>query len=356
MEAIVADELTGLGVTPQPLPGGVRFTAPLATGMRIALTARTPSRLLLEVIRGKVFTSEELGGLVRRGDWKPYLHPLAKVEVEVTTQRSRLHFRDTLAHKVEQCLKEAIKGPRVMDRERRPELLQRVSARITEDEAILSIDAGGELLHRRGWRTEGGPATLRENLAAGMLQLAGWTGDDALVDPFCGTGTIPIEAALLAAQRSPFVGRTLACAEWPEKSGAWKTAAKLPPPQRVLAPIVGADRDPRAIGAALRCAERARVQVAWKHCDILSLEPPAPVGWIVTNPPYGHRLEEDHAYRALGRVLKERFLGWNAVFLAPHAQLARHVHPQAECLTTFSNGGLRVGVYGVSAQRIHSAG
>ncbi len=341
LEPALVEELRELGVKAQEEPGGAAFQADFATGARIAHLARLPSRLLLVRARGPARSVDELQSLVRRADWSAVLHPAARREVSVSSSASRLHFRGSLEGKVEAMLADRLKGPRLTDRGRRPTLTQRIQLKIQDDQAVLSVDAGGDLLHRRGWRTDGGPATIRENLGAALIRLAGWDRQEPLLDPFCGTGTLAIEAALCAAGRSPFSGRKLACAEWPGLS-----SFNLPKPARVpsMPLIVGSDREPRALAAATANAGRAGVGIRWFQQDIGDVQAPAPTGLIVTNPPYGHRLQEDQAYASLGALLY-RLVGWRAVFISPRPELAARVHPAARRLCTFSNGGLRVGVY-----------
>jgi putative N6-adenine-specific DNA methylase len=347
LEGVVAAEIAEAGPVPVVSPGGVAFDATLELGARLARSLRTPDRLLAELASGPAPTSDQLAALVRKADWRPFIHPLATLEVAVTTRASRVHYRDSAERKVEHAVREALKGPRLPDKGGRPRMPQRVQVRIDADRATISVDAGGELLHRRGWRPEGGGAPLRENLAAALLRLAGWHGTEPFVDPFCGSGTLPIEAALLAAGRSPFGGRPFACDEWPGLG----PQRREPPRQRSASVvIVGADRDAKALPRALANAERARVDVRWQQIDVSELAPPAPSGTIVTNPPWGLRLAPEavgSVYARFGRAIRERFGGWRVVFLSPHPSLAERVHREATCLTTFTSGGVHIGVWAV---------
>lgn len=347
LEPVVARELSTLGVSGAQHPGGVRFDAALSEGVDLLGRLRTPSRVLLELITGPCRSPDELTALVKRVPWKTYLLPDAKVEIQVTSKASRVHFTDSAERKVHWLVQEALKGPRVVERTPRAAVPQRLSVRIDADHATISLDPGGELLHFRGWRTEQGPAALRENLAAAMLYAAGWQGDEPLVDPFCGSGTICIEAALMAAGRSPYGKRAWAWHEWPALA---KHRPRPPAPARVAVPILGSDRDGRVIAAATANAERAGVEVSWSRVDVADLGPPGPTGLVVCNPPYGKRLgegSEGRAYQALGETLRGRFEGWRALFLAPDPGLAARAHRDARRLTTFSNGGLKVGMYAV---------
>lgn len=345
LEHVAMAELKELGFEGDFRPGGISFRAGLLQGAALVDRLRIPTRLLLELGHGPVHTYDELAIMVRKLSLAPFLHQSASLEVQATCNRSRLRFHEIAERKVSHAAAEAIKGPRVPEWEQRPTVPQRLQVRIEEDIATLSIDAAGELLHRRGWRSSVGEAPLRENLAAALLRLAGWDGREALLDPFCGSGTILIEAALWAAERSPFTRTDFACREWPALSRQkWsRPVGKLGNPT-----LVGSDRDPRALIAARDNAERAGVSIRWSKLDVRQVEAPAPTGLILSNPPYGERLEQaEPAYRGLGELIRGPFSAWRLLILTPEPRLARMVHPEIRCLTTFSNGGLKVGAWGL---------
>lgn len=340
LEPVVARELTLCDVSGQVEPGGVSFDAPLTAGALLAARLRCPSRLLCVVARGKARSLDELAVLVRKVDWAPFLVRGSEPEVSVNSRQSRLHFTGAIERKVGFALKDACRGLRPG-----PASPQRVQVRIDDDLATVSIDAGGELLHLRGWRLSAGKAPLRENLAACMLLAAGWAGDEALVDPFCGAGTLPIEAALLACDRPPWTDRRFAFETWPALARA--KLRREANPVRSGVPILGADHHAESLLKAADNARRARVDVQWLHMDVARLEAPAPTGLVVANPPYGDRLGQQvqGVYTAFGRTLRERFGAWRAIFLAPDRALATRVHRDAERVTVFSNGGIKVGLY-----------
>ena len=345
LEPVVARELAQHGIEPLPERGFVRFRAPLDQGAQLAHRLRTPDRILLKMAEGKAKSLDQLVGLLRTADWKQVLRPRQPLTVAVTARTSRLHRRNTISAKVERTLADAVRGAGPA---RGATVAQRVQVRLVDDLAEVSLCTGGELLHRRGWRSEAGRAPLRENLAASLLLIAGWEGDEALVDPFCGSGTLGIEAALLATGRSPFVGRALACSVWPALG---RFSVHLPPPTPLEVPIQGSDREPQALLAAQEQTRRAGVSgLDWLQLDVAEVEPNAPTGVVVANPPYGKRLGNNvgGVYAAFGRTLRDRFTGWRAVFLAPSPALARKVHRDCERITHFSNGGTPVGVYGVA--------
>lgn len=375
LEHVVVTELAGAGVRAEPVPGGARFECDALKLSALAHSLRTPSQLLLELGEGSARTPDQLTGLVRRLPWRSLLHPQASVEASVNAKGSALRFKEAAARNVTTAIRESLKGPFVPDRGLRPRLVQRVQVRIVDDFVTVSLDAGGDLLHRRGWREEAGKAPIRENLAACMLSLAGWSGNEVLLDPFCGAGTIPIEAALLALGRSPFVRRSLACDEWvvppgtkrPPSSNLPKgqASARKPPPgartppqggsnyggkpaqAATPFPIYGSDHHGASVATASGNAKKAGVSVYFSQGDVRDLVPPAERGTIVTNPPYGERLGErvDATYVTFGHTLRDRFSGWRIVFLATHPEMAAKVDRRAQRLVHFKNGGIPVGVF-----------
>ncbi len=338
-------ELRELGVEGELEPGAIVFDAPLQTGADLTTQARTPARLLLRVAEAPVSNTRQLGDLIRAVDWSTHLHRDSEIKVHITTRDSKLRFKDRIQRTVDQSLgaarRKLHRGPRGPGPE------QRLHVRVAEDRVRLALDAGGELLHRRGWRLETGKAPLRENLAASLLVAAGWCGDEALVDPFCGVGTIPIEAALLGAGRSPFVGRTMAWTTWPALKDHPHSAPEPHSITQPRLPILGVDKEETAIERACSNARRAHVELDWHTSDVAKLEAPSESGLVVSNPPYGRRLGQsvDGVYRAFGRTLRTRFEGWRAMFLAPNQGLAHKVDRDAERLTTFLHGGSRVGIW-----------
>ncbi|MEC7946100.1 MAG: hypothetical protein VX265_00950 [Myxococcota bacterium] len=345
LEPVVAHELSRAGIQGRTEPGAVTFAAPLARGAELAHNLHTPDRLLMQVTTGPASSYDQLAQLVRRAPWSPLLTRFAPVEVHVSASASRLRHRDALARKVSLAVRDVQRRLQPARTRGKP-TGQRVHVRIRADKAEISIAAGGEHLHRRGWRKMQGKAPLRENLAASLLELAGWEDDEALLDPMCGSGTILIEAALRVRAAGPFMGRMLACRSWPALA-RWTPSRPLS--RRQLAPILGADREHQALLAAETNARRAQVDITWRNLDLASIEAPAATGLVVTNPPYGKRLGRNvgGVYAGLGRALRGPLRGWRALFLAPDPGLARKVDRTADQLTTFQNGGVRVGVYAV---------
>jgi putative N6-adenine-specific DNA methylase len=234
---------------------------------------------------------------------------------------------------------------------------QLVIVRLFRDECTISIDSSGALLHRRGYRQATAKAPLRETLAAAMLLAADWTGETPLVDPLCGAGTIPIEAALIARNIAPGRARAergeFAIAGWPELPAGTierqvaDARGNERPSARVS--IVGSDRDAGAIEAATANAERAGVSAdaAFVRRALSAAEPvgEAP-GLLVANPPYGVRLNEGadvrNIYAQLGKVAHFNFPGWRVGVLSPDRSLDAQTRLALRPGFETSNGGIRV--------------
>jgi putative N6-adenine-specific DNA methylase len=225
----------------------------------------------------------------------------------------------------------------------------RVHLFLSQDTATLYLDTSGESLFKRGWRLDKGDAPLRENLAAGILALSGWDPEAALLDPFCGSGTILIEAAWIALGVPPGITRPFGFERLRDHdSHAW-TDVKDEARSRILpeleTPLIGIDADPLAIEAAQRNAERAYLTedtIRFEVGDARDAIAPAPTGWLVTNPPYGERLaEEDVAFwREWSANLKREFADWQVSIITSDLDLPKHLRLKANRRTPVFNGAL----------------
>ncbi|MFN7954303.1 MAG: SAM-dependent methyltransferase [bacterium] len=352
LEGIAEVEVRGLaGVSDvQANEAGVGFGGTLETGLRANLELRTATRVLARVgtFRAEDFASfrRRVGGL----DWSPFLRAEQPLEVQASARRCRLFHTDAVRENVEQGLRDwARKHPPAGAPAAQP---LRIAARGSSNRWTLSVDASGELLHRRGWRTEAVRAPLRETLAAALLELCEWRGVTPLVDPMCGAGTLVIEAAALAVRRAPGLERRFACEDWPCFDAALGERLRAELRSRELevapVPIVGYDRDPAAVRLARRNAERAGLaaSIAFHHGDLASVRATGATGLLIVNPPYGRRLGDPaqarETLRALGQLLTARFRGWNAAVLALDPSWARALGLEPTRTTALRNGGLRV--------------
>ena len=227
----------------------------------------------------------------------------------------------------------------------------RVFAYLDARQATVYLDTSGEPLFKRGYRRDTDEAPLRENLAAGLLALAGWTPAQPLLDPMCGSGTIAIEAALIAADRAPGLSRTfgfqkLAWFDGPSWQRMKQAARDRIAPAPAAPAIFARDIAAGAVGKSLANLRAASVEpfVQVEQGDFLDCAAPAPSGILLANPPYGVRLADQEAlarqYPLWGDVLKQRFAGWTAYFFTGDLRLPKLIHLKVARKTPLMNGAL----------------
>jgi putative N6-adenine-specific DNA methylase len=223
--------------------------------------------------------------------------------------------------------------------------------RLVENRCTVSLDSSGALLHRRGYRLATAKAPLRETLAAGMLLASGWDLTSPLLDPFCGAGTIPIEAVLMARRIAPGLQRRFAFMDWPNfDEGAWERQRAEAKEARVKSRplVIASDRDAGAIRSARENAERAGVAdgIDFSLRALSAVDPPQGSGWVVTNPPYGVRLgaQEDlpRLYTRFGRTLRVKCPGWRVTLLCNSTQLLSATGLKFDLGISTRNGGVKV--------------
>lgn len=337
--------------------GGIEFEGDLRAIYRANLHLRTATRILLRLSTIQARSFEQLREKIARMPWKYYLRPGEPVAVRATCHKSKLYHTEAVARRVADAIGERLgaTAPLVKHREEDESsgAARLIVVRLVGDRCTVSVDTSGAPLYQRGYRQATAKAPLRETLAAAMILASGWDHTSPLVDPFCGSGTIPIEAALLARGIPPGFMRTFAYMDWPNFDPAlWeavrneKPAAKT---EEVSMPVIlGADRDAGAIRAARANADRAGVAnyIQFVEQAVSALHPPPGPGWIITNPPYGVRISGKHDLRNLyakfGAVLRERCSGWRIVMLSSHPQFPPNTGLFFDEGIPLRNGGLRV--------------
>jgi putative N6-adenine-specific DNA methylase len=351
LESLVAGELRALGelqsvAVGEAEPGGVSFRADRAGLYAANLHLRIASRVLVRIGAFHASAFHELERHAARLPWREFVASGSPVAFRVTSRKSRLYHQDAIAQRLLGVAGGAT--PTTSEEDAAQEFI----VRLFRDECTVSADASGELLHRRGYRLATAKAPFRETLAAAMLVGAGWDGSAPLVDPMCGSGTIPIEAALLARRVPPGMARRFAFMRWPGfEEALWERLVRQAR-ERVLprapVPILGSDRDAGAVAASVANAERAGVveDVEWRRAAISAMTPPPGRGWIVTNPPYGVRVGERRdlrdLYAQLGNVARRCCPGWEVAFLAAQPELERQTGLEQAVRFTTENGGIRV--------------
>lgn len=339
LEAVLAEELTALGLTARIEPGGVVIPATWEALDRVHRWSWVAGRVLVRLGKVQAANLDQLGAGVRALPWRRVLHPRQPVEVEPTAKASKLWRADMVERKVQVAIADAMRGPRE-EGPRPPWQPLGVHVRIEGDHAVVSADASGDRLHRRGWREQTAKAPIRENLAAAVLRIAGWDPLEALVDPMCGAGTFVIEAARRAAGLTPRLADEVA---WHRFPGARRSPDR-PPVRRPMPTLVGADRDPGAIRASVGNARRAGVDgaVQFLECPFESLDPPATSGLVVANAPYGDRVGSAQTlpWERWGALLDGRWSGWRFAWLVPGDLDPRRLGGQT--VARFENGGIPV--------------
>jgi putative N6-adenine-specific DNA methylase len=282
--------------------------------------------------------------------------------VRVTCRKSKLYHSDAVAERVLSAIAESVSGSinaepaeaddEAVESEGKSQLFV---VRIVDDECEISVDSSGDLLHRRGYRKEVAKAPLRETIAAAMVLASGWKRGAPLLDPMCGSGTIPIEAAMLARKIAPGLKRDFQFMNWPGfDREPWNQLLETARAAAIALPgeLLGSDRDAGAIQAAVHNAERAGVADNvrfFQEAVSGSIEgidaAVAATGWVLTNPPYGVRVGEAgdlrNLYAKLGSTLGEKD-GWRLGVLTADLDLVRQTKLPLRARFSTSNGGIPV--------------
>jgi 23S rRNA (guanine2445-N2)-methyltransferase / 23S rRNA (guanine2069-N7)-methyltransferase len=312
--------------------------------------------VFLELARFEATSGEAFYSAAREVDWSQHLGPQATLACDFSGKHPTITHSHFGALKLKDAIVDALRDATGA----RPDIVLdkpgvRVHAHAHDAQITLSLDLAGESLHRRGYRGAAGEAPLKENVAAGVLLRAGWPDRAAagaeFLDPMCGSGTLVIEAALIAARCAPalrreyfgFLGwRRHDAALWQRVCEAARARCLAEAQPTML--IRGQDRDPAAVRDACANAQRAGI-ASWVSFEVRPLsqaEPTAAAGLLCTNPPYGVRLEDLDAARAvhreLGEVLRERFQGWQAAVLTGAPQLGMELGVRAARTHTLWNG------------------
>jgi 23S rRNA G2445 N2-methylase RlmL len=352
LEGVLASELEALGATQiQTWGGGASFRGDRRLMIRACLWLRTAHRVRWILGHATARDADDLYRSVRRmARWKGLVPASHTLRIDATARDSCFKDSRFVALRAKDAIVDSVRD----DTGERPNIDLEdpdvgVHVRVVGERLTLSLDASGGSLHARGYRTMSGPAPLRETLAAAVLAFAGWKGDCPLYDPMCGSGTILIEGAWLAARRAPNLDRRFGFERWPgfraDRLGTLRHQAA----QEEIefgATIAGSDRDQRTLSAARANAARAGVDKLISLNTDLCLDPAQAPGLLVVNPPYGARLgdarEALRAYKAIGTLLKTTFPGWRAAVLVGNdEQLAALDHP-VEARHAMKNGPLDI--------------
>jgi putative N6-adenine-specific DNA methylase len=349
----MAQELEQLGAKDiEPGFCGVAFTGDRTLLYRVNLWARLPFRILKRLDDFACETSDDLFTGTQRIDWSQYLQPENTLAVTATGKTDELNHSHFSALQV----KNAIVHQQTKDFGERsdvdtdnPDL--RVNVHLHQGRATLSLDSSGDSLHRRGYRPAVGAAPLKESLAAALITLTGWTGEQAFFDPLCGSGTLPLEAGLRSLHIAPGLFRERFGFEtWLDFDEAlWEgllSEAEAQQKEELSVFVGGSDRDPNVLIQAHSNAEQCGLEhlISFQHRELADVEAPADSGILLCNPPYGERLGKDSDlgafYKLLGNVLKQRFKGWTAYVLSGNKALSSNIGLKSAARTPVYNGAL----------------
>jgi len=353
LEAPLAAEIAKLGAHDiAAANGGVSFAGDLTLALHANLESRLASRILWRVGGGGYRNERDLYDVVQAIDWPRHFDAKRTLRVDVAATRSPLTSLEfaTLRTKDAVCDRQrAATGIRPSVDKRAPDV--RVNVHLTDREATVYVDTSGEPLFKRGYRGDTDEAPLRENLAAGLLALAQWSPEQTLLDPMCGSGTIAVEAALIAAGRAPGLARSFAFQKLAWYDGpAWQRIKQAARDRIRAAPaaasIVASDKAAGAVAKTQANARNAKIDAFLRieQADVLTRPAPAASGVLIANPPYGVRLEEADAmaafYPRLGDALKRGFAGWTAYFLTGDLRLAKLIGLKPARRTPLWNGAI----------------
>jgi putative N6-adenine-specific DNA methylase len=349
-----------LGIRGTPDEGGVQWEGSIDSIARANLWLRTASRVLVRVAEFRATAFYELELDAKRIAWDRFVAAGSSVEFRVTCRKSKLYHSDAVAERFIRAVERLVPSVRIAKAQSADDDDDAIESadrqlfvvRFLHDICTVSVDSSGPLLHRRGYRQQVAKAPLRETLAAAVLLGAGWNGDVPLIDPMCGSGTIPIEAARLARFIAPGRDRRFAFSRWPEvDQQMWSRllddarAGELPSSP---VEIVGADRDAGAIEAARANAARGGVadDVEFSIQPISAMPSAEPPGLIATNPPYGVRVGESdplrNLYAQLGNVTRRQRAGWTLAMLSADRHLEQQTALTFEEQFRTRNGGIPV--------------
>jgi putative N6-adenine-specific DNA methylase len=352
LESVLHEELGAIGASDvSAVDGGVRFRGDIAISYCANLESRVASRVLLQVAHTPYRSERDVFDAVRSLRWHEWFSPRCSIRVDVAAIRAPVKSLDFVTLRIKDAVCDAFRaecGTRPDVDTRSPDV--RIHAFLSATHATVYLDTSGEALFKRGYRQTTGEAPVRENLAAGILRLTRWNGAAPLLDPMCGSGTFLCEAAMIALDRAPGLERAFGFEKLtffdPRAWARLKDAARARVRKPDELPVHGSDR----YGEALKLA-RANLaalgvedKVKLKQANVVEMPAPAPSGVIVTNPPYGVRLQDQQSlaelYPKLGDALKKNYAGWTAYIFTADMRLPKLIGLAASRRTPLYNGAL----------------
>jgi len=357
LEPLLGQELRELGArNVEPTVGGVAFEGSSETCYRANLESRLATRVLACVSRAPYHNEQDVYEAALAVRWPDWFSEKLSIRVDVTAIRSPLKSLDFAVLRV----KDAVCDRFRIDRGRRPDVDTRspgvrIQAFLDSASVTLYVDTSGEPLYKRGYRKDAVEAPLKENLAAGIVRLTGWELHEPLLDPMCGSGTLLVEAGMMALGLPPGRARGFGFERLAGfDASAWKRVrekalSRAQAPRKL--PIFGRERYGEELKKARRNLEAAGLEtcVELKQADVLDTSAPAPSGVMIANPPYGTRMGESKAlaefYPKLGDTLKKFYAGWRCYLFSGDPRLPKLIRLEASRRTPLYNGPLECRLY-----------
>jgi len=352
LETVLAQEMQELNAAEvRTANGGVHFSGDFKLCYNVNLQSRIASRVLWQVAHDRYQNEEDVYQVASALAWETWFDPALTIRIKVEAIRCPLKSLDFVTLRIKDAVCDRFRahaGKRPSVDTDEPDI--RIHAFLDAQNVTLYLDTTGEPLFKRGLRKQAGDAPLRENLAAGILRLSGWSPGIPLLDPMCGSGTFLLEAALISLNIAPGAQRHFAFEKLKNfDARSWKQLSdqsiKRQKP-KVSLPIYGSDLYGNALDTTRANLAAAGLEgtVQLKQANILEISAPAHQGILVANPPYGERVGESEAlaefYPQLGDALKKKFSGWNCYIFSSDMRLPKLIRLNASKRTPLYNGAL----------------
>ena len=354
IEGLCADELKRLDMNDvQAENGRVLFSGTEADMAKANINLRTGERILLNAGQTQADTFDMLFEGVKAMPWENYIPIDGEFPVKGHSLSSVLHSIPDCQRIIKKAIVERLKSKYKVEWLKESGAKYQVQFAIMNDTATLYLDTSGVGLHKRGYRPQGNTAPLRETLAAAIVKLSRYRGRDLVCDPFCGSGTIPIEAALAALNRAPGINRGFAAQKWVwSKASTWQEARDEAKAKEYTGTydIWGGDIDPKSIVAAVENAKRAGVSehVRFEISEAADFKRDSKYGTIMTNPPYGERVmlqkEAEEIYKKFGLATKD-LADWKMYILSSHTEFERTFGKKATKKRKLYNGMIKCDLF-----------
>lgn len=351
LEGVLAEELKGLGASDiKELKRAVSCTGDKELMYKANLHLRTALRVLVPIATFTAKNEDELYKQIYKLDWSKYISNKSTFAIDAVAFSELFKHSKFLALKTKDAIADQFRdrtGLRPSVKVDDPDV--QINVHVARDQFTISLDSSGESLHRRGYRDPHHKAPLNEVLAAGMLKIAKWNEDIPLFDPMCGTGTILMEAAMMACKMPPaFHRKKLGFMSWADFDKILWNQIYSEAEKRIHYPrvkIVGGDNNPQAVDIAKKTSLDFRLNrmISIVRSDMKEHMPPAPRGMMITNPPYGERLQKDDIngfYKAIGTHLKKNFNNWQGWLITSNFEALKHIGLRPQHKYMLFNGPL----------------